>query len=241
MKPLLEGGHWRSAILDSGAFTVYAAQMKGKEVPTITVEAYGAFAAENAHLFDWVTNLDDIGGDVEVSNRNQAYLEGLGLRVVPVWHEGESREQLDHCIARARAGAGWIALGGQRPKGSLVPTNVVRFLGLVMPYLAANAPDLKVHGFGLTRYATSGCPGGAGPFKFDSVDSTTWIAEGCALHRSGATHHRHAAFRATVDSYRDVAWVAHREPTYRHGEGFDLAAAKLAGGQARTVALRHEA
>ncbi len=247
IRPLLEGGHWRSVVLDSGAFTVYAAQQRGKNPPTITVEDYAAFAAKHADLFSWVANLDDIGGNVDVSNRNFRYLDAaidLRAKVVPVWHEGESDDQLRQVLAQAR-GAGRVAIGMQRPRGQLVPRNVVACLSVVVPKIRTWASALWLHGFGLTRYASSDtCPCDGPGWAFDSVDSTTWIAEGCALERSGACGTddriaaRQVALRATLDSYQDVRFLNRLDSGPRHGVRFDHAVALAAGGQARTVALR---
>ncbi len=247
MRPLLEGGHFRTVILDSGAFTVYAAQQRGAKVPEIRLEDFAAFAAEHQTLFTWVANFDDIGGDVAVSNSNFAYLvaAGLGGKVVPVWHEGESDDQLRTVIAQAQS-SGRLAIGMQRPKGSLVPRNVVACLRDVMPKLASWAPGIRVHGFGLTRYARpETCPCGGEGWAFDSVDSTTWIAEACAVQRSGACGTgqskmekiaaRRQAFRATIDSYRGL----HFDILARWaGVALDTDRAIGAGSQAKTVAER---
>jgi hypothetical protein len=241
LAPMIDAGHFRSVILDSGAFTELSARKRGKTF-TIDLVDFADFAVENAHRFTWVANLDSIEGDVDLSNRNLAYLESRGLPVAPVYHEGESLEQLEHCAAQARQGRGVLAIGCQRPKGSLRPRKVVEFLTWLAPQLERLAGDLEVHGFGLTRYASAACPCGSDGFSFASVDSTTWIAEGCALYRSGAIADRHASFRATVDSYHGVAWVDQLEPDVGfHGEPFDIAQALEAGGQAATVARRHQA
>lgn len=251
MRPLLAGGYFRSVILDSGAFTVYAAQRREiakhgatedearAKHPAIEVANYAAFAVENAELFSWVANMDDIGGRVDVSNANFDALEAAGLRgkVVPVWHEGETDDQLTTVIEQARRGAKILAVGMARPLGSLRPRNVVATLRHVWPLIKALAPDLSVHGLGLTRYASPDtCPCGGEGWAFDSVDSTTWIAEACALERSGACGTgdrlvaRAKALRVTVDSSLDVPF---------HGTEFDAELAVAAKGQARTVALRH--
>ncbi len=245
VRPLLECGYWRSVVLDSGAFTVYAAQMRSKKVPTIMVEDFARFAVRYAHLFEWVANMDDIGGRVDVSNANFAYLERAGLtgKVVPVWHEGEDDSQLVIVLAQAKD-VGRIAIGMQRPKGSLVPRNVVACLTEVVPKIRARAPELALHGFGLTRYASSEtCPCGGPGWAFDSTDSTTWIAEACAVERSGAaggrgTEPRARAFRATIDSYHGIEFIGGSSFGPLHGEMIDTAVAIEAGGQAKTVATR---
>jgi hypothetical protein len=217
LRKRIERGDFRGVILDSGAFTELSERKKGREFK-VSVEEYGAFAAANAEHFAWITNLDDIEQDVDRSNRNQAYLEGLGLQVVPVFHEGETAEQLARVIEAGRRNGGRIALGAQRPKGSLRPTKVREFLRAILPQIPG---DLAVHGFGFVRYAAEG-------FELASADSTTWIAEACKVFRAGATRTRGAAFQITADSY------GKRLRPVR----FAVKVALRAGGQAKTVALR---
>ena len=247
LRPLIASGHFRSVILDSGAFTELSFRKRGREFK-VTVQEFAAFAAEHQELFAWVANLDDIEGDVARSNANYEALRAAGVKnLVPVWHEGESDAQLEHCIALARESVGILAVGAQRPKGKLVPANVVKFLGELFPKLPK---DIAVHGFGLTRYASTACPGGKG-FPFTSTDSTTWIAEACCVERSGAykpepdetrSGARAKAFVATVASYASIEFVV---GPARMGfaelavpAGFDYAAAMEYGHQARTVARR---
>ncbi len=249
MRPLVAGGHFRHVILDSGAFTELSQRKLGK-VFKVSIDEYAAFAAEHQDLFTWVANLDDIEGDTVQSNANLQTLQDAGVRnVVPVYHEGEDVEQLAYCIDAARAGRGILAVGCQRPKGSLIPRNVVKFLGWLFTELDnRGANDLTVHGFGLTRYASSACPcnGPARGFPFDTTDTTTWIAEGCALERSGAMGRgiaaRHEALAATVTSYQGIKFngvqVDSSLPKWRGR--MNTAAAYQAGGQAKTVARRFE-
>lgn len=261
LRPLLERGHFRSVILDSGAFTELKEKIKlakaleaGKltwaeyeakvaRVFKVDLVAFADFCVEHQDLFEWVANLDDIQGDVGRSNANLRYLESRGVRVVPVFHEGEDIQQLRFCIEHARRGTGRLAIGCQRPKGSLIPKNVVAFLRELWPFLEAEAKDIRIHGFGLTRYASSACPGHEEGFPFHTSDSTTWIAEGCAVERSGALgkgiEARHKAFRATVASYSAVRFAAGPAGCgILSVTGFRHHVANEAGGQARTVANR---
>jgi len=248
MRPLLEGGHFRSVILDSGAFTELSQRKLGK-VFKVSVDEFAAFAAEHQALFTWVANLDDIEGNTEVSNANYQAICAAGVRnVVPVFHEGEPAAQLAHCVELAKAGRGILAVGAQRPKGSLVPSKVVAFLAALFPQLTALDParTVAVHGFGLTRYASDACPGTSNGFPFDSTDATTWIAEACAVERSGAfkgerTVARAKAFRATIASYSAVSFVVGQADcggALAIPAGFDASKATEAAGQARTVARR---
>ncbi len=254
MKPLLERGHFRSVILDSGAFTELSQRKRGNEFK-VGVEEFATFAAEHQHLFTWVANLDDIEGDVERSNANFAALRAAGVKnLVPVFHEGESDEQLRHCLALALSGRKALAVGCQRPKGRLVPRNVVRFLRSLFAKLGEMDPKgwVELHGFGLTRYASDQvpCQGPAEGFSFHSTDSTTWIAEACSVQRSGAygdpkapkgqrIEQRARALRATVASYSNVAFATGKADcgVLSFG-GFNWNRANEYGHQARTVANR---
>jgi hypothetical protein len=236
VRRFLEEGHFRYVILDSGAFTELSQRKRGKEVK-IDVEAYAQFAVENQHLFQWCANLDDIEGDIVRSNKNLKFLQERGVSAVPVYHEGEPLHQLRFCLDQAHAGLGILAVGGQRPNGSLVPSNVVKMLDWLAPF--TEREGLLLHGFGMTRYATDACPCREEGYPLDSVDSTTWIAEGRALVVSGAVRRRAEAFLATVRSYFGIHWAAgYDAPSFVPEGQIDEDRAIAAGSQAKTVALR---
>jgi hypothetical protein len=262
-RKLLEGGHWRGAVLDSGAFTELADAKRIEKrmsamdpipprsewpVPfAIKLEAYCAFVAKWGHLFDWCANLDSIEGDVDRSNANlEAIVSAAkpGTRIVPVFHEGEDLDQLKLCVQAARDNGGLIAVGAQRPKGKLRPTQVVKFLHQVLADLKAlDATDLEVHGFGFPRYAGAFAPKGSpvGGFALPSVDSTSWIAEACAAFRAGCTRTRLEAFQAVVDSYQGAGFAMGSEiglPIWGVDYDHEAAADPSAHGQARTVSSR---
>ncbi len=260
LEPMLVNGFWNSCILDSGAFTIYIAQLKwdaktaagetglGARPELIDVEEYAAFVEESGDLFDWIANMDDIAGDTATSNANFERLSLASDRVVPVWHEGETRAQLDVVIEQARSTKEKrVAIGMQRPNGQLVPTNVVACLTDFMPLFRELAPDLALHGFGLTRYASADtCPCDGPGWAFESVDSTTWNNESCKLEKSGAANgatrstQRRMAFQVTIWSYRGVSYRNELEAGTRplFWDAFNPYTAAAAGGQARTVAVR---
>ncbi len=253
---MLEQGQWKGAILDSGAFSELADRKRlEKQYPDpatrpepfkVPIADYVAFCRDFGHLFEWVANLDDIEGDVETSNSNLAAIQAgaPGVKVVPVFHEGESREQLIHCITEARRNGGLLAVGAQRPKGKLRPTKVVAFLTKLFADLAElDAEDIQVHGFGFPRYAGAFAPKGApeGGFPLHSVDSTTWNAEGCAAFRAGCTPTRRLAFMAAIDSYQGTGFALGIElglPIWAVDYDHAAAADRSAHGQARTISAR---
>ncbi len=170
IRPRLEAGAYKSAILDSGAFTVISAGI------TIDVEDYAAFAVEFGHLFDVVVNLDDIAGDVETSARNQAHLEAAGVDAMPVFHQGEDWEILEGYVATHD----YIGVGLARKPGGRLAHPVSENVAWLEDLFERVGDRARVHGFGMTALAKRGLP-------FATVDSTSWIAEFRAL-RTGATY-----------------------------------------------------
>ena len=95
-------------LLDSGAYSLYRAKEKGKEVDPITIEEYAAFIRRyERHLIGWM-NLDVIGDPV-ASRANYEAMESAGLRPVPVWHIESPLEELDAIIAEDHD---LVAIGG---------------------------------------------------------------------------------------------------------------------------------
>lgn len=143
------------AVLDSGAYT---------ELSTpdfhVDIRKYARFAREHRKLFDVVVNLDDIRGNVRRSARNLRILQDHGLDALPVYHQGEPWRLLERMVAQHP----YIGVGFQRP---------IRGARDFLTEFFERAGDVRVHGFGMTRWASE--------FPFYSADSTTWIAEFRAL------------------------------------------------------------
>ena len=159
--PRLRRGAYPSVILDSGAFTVISTGLR------IDAAEYARFAREYRDLFDAIVNLDDIAGDLATTWRNQATLESAGLDVMPVYHQGEPWAVLEHYLDRhEQIGVGLARnAGGRLAYGRAANA---KFLREVFRRIRGRARAVRVHGFGLTRWTG---------FPFDTVDSTTWIAE----------------------------------------------------------------
>ena len=157
--------HWKSywqyrrsfagLMLDSGAFTEV-----NSGIP-VNVDDYGAYAAKHNDDYELVVNLDDIGGDVDLSQANERRLrERYGLDPMPVFHQGEPMSVLAEYCARAD----YIGLGFKRPL-----LNADHRTAWVEQCFAAVPSGQKVHGFAMTGYMER--------FPFTSVDSTTWIRD----------------------------------------------------------------
>lgn len=222
--PRLERGAFRSAILDSGAFTELSERLRGKANPLhVDLEEYGRFALDHRHLFSEIVTLDDIAGDLERTRRNTAYLESIGLEVVPVFHQGEPWEILEAYVQRSSR----VGLGVQRTSSGSPAAGAFEWTAEALERI----PDgISVHGFGMTRFARR-LP------RLDTTDSTTWIAEFRALRKSDGTHYcRHPLVRSLDDWGRLLlALRSYEEPERAIVPTIPDSVAK---GQGRTVLRR---
>lgn len=141
---------WRSAFLDSGAFTEMT------QGTAIDLDAYIAFCLEHSSFYDRIANLDDIRGDVARSQANHRKMLDAGIRAIPVFHQGEAWSALDEAVGAAPDR--FIGVGFQRPI-----QNGDAWLEDVFSRLPS---DVQVHGFAMTSYLH---------FPFASVDSSTWV------------------------------------------------------------------
>jgi hypothetical protein len=189
--PRLQAGLYSEAILDSGAFSVQSGQA------AISVEDYGRFAVEHQALFGQVVNLDHIGGDLRVTWTNQAYLEGLGLDVIPVFHQDEPLAVLDHYAERYRR----IGIGFARTdKGRLKYGRKVNRAWL-QDVFDQVPPEVEVHGFAMIDW---GLRQGFGA-EFATTDSTTWVrGEFTALGRECEARTAHGCKNAVAKLMRKL-------------------------------------
>lgn len=188
--PRLRAGMYPSAVLDSGAFTELS--QPGFHV---SVEQYTEWACEHGHLFNQIIGLDDIGGNLERTFRNNEVMVKAGLSPVPVFHGGgEPFEVLHHyCATFNQVGLGFARV--PTANGARINTSpggqghgldhhqwLTRCLDITELY-----PEVQVHGFGMTRYATNYAFGPDSHDRMDTSDSTTWLAEFKALNGHGGS------------------------------------------------------
>jgi hypothetical protein len=169
--PRLQAGAYRAAILDSGAFT----ELRNPGFH-VSLEEYIGFVQEYGHLFDMVITLDDIRGDLERTWLNTEALEANGCDVMPVFHGREPWSVLEaYCRRYDRICLGFARDRGRiaRDQGGVSPD---AWLGRALDICEAHG--VTVHGLGMTHYAR-----GRGHTRLATTDSTTWIAEYCAILR----------------------------------------------------------
>lgn len=169
--PRLLTNRYPSVILDSGAFT---------ELTTpdfhVDVQEYGRFIKRHRDLFDVVVNLDDIGGDVDRSQNNLLTLEQMtGCEIMPVFHGREDWKVLEEMLD---SGHDHIGVGFAREASGRIASdqgagrNPDEFLAELFARCEGRA---TIHGFGMTRYSAQ--------YPFQTVDSTSWIAEYRAIRK----------------------------------------------------------
>jgi len=140
---------------DSGAFSAWTKNEK------VEVEAYGDWLLENREYLSIYASLD-VRNDLDATLRNQEYLEGLGLRPVPVFHAGSPWDIFEEYCKRYN----YIALGGVA--GARFETEKTsRWYAHCWRRAEGRA---QFHGFGATGW------GILRSFPFYSVDSTSWAS-----------------------------------------------------------------
>ena len=238
--PRLQRNAYLAPILDSGAFTELTTQ--GFHV---SIEEYSEFVLEYGSLFDQVITLDDIGGDIERTWLNTAYLlddvagiDGIGT-VIPVFHGREPIEVLHHYCQRFER----VAIGFARDFGRISPdqgngASPDAWLRQVLDVIEGYGVD--VHGLGMTRYARQNGHG-----RLTTTDSTTWIAEFRALSKGdgGRSHGTRGAARDALDGLSRIQLAKLAVLSYYgHGacEGMRQILAD-SWGQARTAFRRYSA
>lgn len=144
-------------IADSGA---YSAKQLGV---TITTRMLAAWTQIWRHRLCWVASLD-VAGEVPTTQRNWLHMvEGYGIPALSTLHVGDHPSEMDWYVEK---GVDFLALGGMA--GSRTPPAVqFRWLVSIFKYARVNHPQLRFHGWGVTRQAWLRLP-------FFSVDSSSW-------------------------------------------------------------------
>lgn len=170
-------------LLDSGAYTFMA------NTPRVNwdeyIEEYAAFINRYGIKKFFELDIDSLVGLKEV-RRLTAKLESLtGRQAIPVWHVSRGKEDFLQMVKDYQ----YAAFGGLLTDG--VPTAK---LEKAFPWFIneAHKAGCKLHGLGYTPLDIA-----KKPFKFDSVDSTTWISG----NRFG-TIYRFNPYTGCMDNYK---------------------------------------
>jgi hypothetical protein len=160
MYPLIET--FKSFMLDSGAFT-YIQSGQSADWQKY-VRDYAAFVkAHDIDLF-FELDVDSVVGLKEVESLRRLLERLTGKRCIPVWHRTRGWEYWKKMCREYK----YVAIGGIVSK-EIRPEEYPIFTKLI-DY--AYDRDVKVHGLGFTNMKC------IGTYRFDSIDSSTWLA-GC--------------------------------------------------------------
>ena len=156
---------WKDFILDSGAFTFMNNTKKGQNVD---FDAYVERYIEFINKYDvdkfFELDIDVIVGLEKVEQIRKRLEEGTGKKSIPVWHKSRGK---DYFIKMCQE-YDYIAIGG-------IVTGEIK--KVEYPYFkwfidTAHSYGCKIHGLGFTNLK------GMELYKFDSVDSTSWLSGG---------------------------------------------------------------
>ncbi|MDQ0255537.1 hypothetical protein J2S74_002919 [Evansella vedderi] len=163
-------------LIDSGAYSVYAAQLKGEKVEPISVEDYAAFILKHQKrsVYFGCLNLDVIG-DNKQTRKNAQYLRERGVKgLIEVWHpQSDDWAELWRMVHKEDHPV--IAIGGtaflnEKKKVELFDELYTRF---------PNQPFHILGGASQTLYQ----------YEWFSSDSTSWL--NARKYRTLITPHGH--------------------------------------------------
>ncbi|KEO84774.1 hypothetical protein [Tumebacillus flagellatus] len=125
-------------VIDSGAPSIYKAELKKKPVRSIRVEEYADWLElYGSRLFGWM-NLDVIGDDA-ATRKNYEYLCGRGLRPIPVVNIQSSLDEFERYIEEDHD---IIAIGGA---AFLLQRSQKRKVGELLRRIISRWPDQVWH------------------------------------------------------------------------------------------------
>jgi hypothetical protein len=167
-------------LLDSGAFTFMSNSKKGKINWKDYIDRYIAFINRNnvKHFFE--LDIDCIVGYENVLRIRKYIEEKTGKKCIPVWHKSRGKDEfLKMCDEYD-----YVSIGGIVSKE--IKQNEYPFFTWFIN--EAHKRGCKIHGLGFTNLK------GLEKYKFDSVDSTSWITGnrfGCVYMFNGKSIVKH--------------------------------------------------
>lgn len=149
-------------MLDSGAFTFFSAG--GGENWDAYIKQYAAFINRNKVKFYFELDIDKLIGYEKVLYYRAKLEDMTGKPCIPVWHKSRGRDEFIKMCEEYN----YISIGG------IVTREISKREYVYFPHLIKTAHKLgaRVHGLGFTNIQ------GLRRFRFDSVDSTSWLSGG---------------------------------------------------------------
>lgn len=148
-------------MLDSGAFTC----LNSKRPVDIDeyVEGYTKFINQHNIQYFFEMDIDPLVGYEEVKKIRQRIERKTKKRCIPVWHKSRGIQEFRNLCKKYD----YIAIGG------IVTKEITKQEYFLLNAFCdlAKSYDCKIHGLGFTPPDLKG-------YRFDSVDSTSWLAGG---------------------------------------------------------------
>lgn len=202
----------RSHFLDSGSFSLMTLEAPrwskehGEPVEAYYdspefwayMDRYAEFVHKYSAGIDHHANVDVIGDPV-TSLRNLKYLEGKGLKPVPIVHFGSDMKWIRYYIDHGYEylGLGGLVVAVSNYKGGGDVQHAYDWLNKAFQIICdgpGNLPKVKVHGFGITRWDM------VSRYPWWSTDSTSWVKHG-AYGRILVPHWRKGKWDFGVQPY----------------------------------------
>lgn len=162
MKRVQESG--KPIFLDSGAYSMFTQGI------AVDLQSYADFIIAHEALLITASNLDEIGQGKETeSYANQKTLEGMGVKVQPVFHVRDNDYWLEKYLDE---GYDYIFIGGMVPETTKYLQERLDHLWGTYLTDQKGMPLVKIHGFGLTVLTLME------RYPWYSVDSTSWVLTG---------------------------------------------------------------
>lgn len=161
MLPYIENGHW-NFLLDSGAFTFMSDNTNSTGVNWDSyVARYCDFIRANKIEKFFELDIDVVVGLKEVERLRRKIEATTGAQPIPVWHKSRGMDYWRGMTKDYK----YVAIGG------IVTKEIKRDEHRIFTNLINIAKEngARVHGLGYTNLK------GLEKYKFDSVDSTTWL------------------------------------------------------------------
>ena len=155
--------HFKSFILDSGAFTLFTDKSKGNGIRGEEyVDRYADFVRKNNVSLFFELDIDALVGYRKVLELRDRLERRAGRQCIPVWHRSRGKaEFLKSCESHK-----YVAIGGIVSK-EIKPNEYDVFPWFIRQ---AHEKGAKIHGLGFTSLAR------LPKYHFDSVDSTAWLS-----------------------------------------------------------------
>lgn len=156
---------YKTFFLDSGAFT-FMRQKKCNTKLDDYINNYIRYINENDIRYFFELDIDGVVGYDNVKRIRETIMQQTARNPIPVWHKsrgiGEFRRMCDEFD--------YVAVGGLASK-EIIPLRNPADAELLHTLIdTAHGCGVKIHGLGFTN------PNGLLEYKFDSVDSTSWLA-----------------------------------------------------------------